>query len=108
MLGKTVCPVLRSHFVQVLTCVRTERSTVASKDVLLRLMEGSKKEQQQVCCYSTVCCYVFISKAFDLIPRDILLAKLEAYGVSLPCVKLLKSYLQHRRQRVLSFSSKKC
>ena len=41
-----------------------------------------------------------LSKAFDCIPHNLLLAKLRAYGVSEHSVSLLKSYLFSRKQRV--------
>ena len=41
-----------------------------------------------------------LSKAYDCIPRDLLLAKLSAYGFSNKSLRLLKSYLQSRKQRV--------
>lgn len=41
-----------------------------------------------------------LSKAFDCLPHDLLLAKLLAYGMSTQNVVLLSSYLRHRAQRV--------
>ena len=49
-----------------------------------------------------------LSKAFDCINHELLLAKLNAYGFSIEAVKLIKSYLSNRKQRVkinTSFSS---
>ena len=40
-----------------------------------------------------------LSKAFDTINHDLLLAKLHAYGVSANALKLMMSYLQNRHQR---------
>ena len=41
-----------------------------------------------------------LSKAFDVIQHDLLLAKLKAYGVSEGSCALLKDYLSGRQQRV--------
>ena len=41
-----------------------------------------------------------LPKAFDCLPYDLLIAKLHAYGLDMPSLKLLHSYLTKRRQRV--------
>ena len=53
--------------------------------------------------------FMGISKAFDAINHDLLLAKLKAYGFSLNAVKLMRRYLKNRKQQVQinnKFSSK--
>ena len=41
-----------------------------------------------------------LSKAFDCMPHDLLIAKFEAYGVQDQSIKMIKSYLSDREQRV--------
>ena len=46
-----------------------------------------------------------LSKDFDFIYHDLLIAKLNAYGLSLPASKLVKDYLQNKPQRTKVGSS---
>ena len=46
-----------------------------------------------------------LSKAFDCICHDLLIAKLHAYGLSLPALKMIQDYLQNRKQRTKIGSS---
>ena len=39
-------------------------------------------------------------KAFDCLPHELLIAKLHAYGVDVPSLILLHSYLTKRKRRV--------
>ena len=40
-----------------------------------------------------------LPRALDCLPHDLLLAKLNTYGFSLPALKLVQSYLSNRKQR---------
>ncbi len=46
-----------------------------------------------------------LSKAFDCINHDLLIAKLHAYGFSIDSLKMIKDYLSNRKQRVKINSS---
>ena len=41
-----------------------------------------------------------LSKAFDCLPHDLLIAKLDAYGFNYQSLKVIYSYLTNRYQRV--------
>ena len=40
-----------------------------------------------------------LSKAFDSLPHELITAKLNVYGFNLPALKLMHSYLSHRKNR---------
>ena len=62
-------------------------------------MPGKRKKAVDLGdCISTL--FLNLSKAFDRINRDLLLAKLRAYGFSLYALKLTHSYLINRKQQV--------
>ena len=41
-----------------------------------------------------------LSKAFDCIPHDLIIAKLEAYGFQIDGLRLVYDYMSNRKQRV--------
>ena len=47
----------------------------------------------------------YLWKAFDCLSQDLLIAKFQAYGISLPSLKLLTDYLTKRKQRTKVGSS---
>ena len=63
----------------------------------LHLIEDWKRALDKNSVVGTV---LDLSKAFALIPHDLLLAKLSAYGIPTHSSNLPKSYLTNRRQRV--------
>ena len=46
-----------------------------------------------------------LSKAFDCICHDLLIARIHAYGLSLPALKMIQDYLMNRKQRTKIGSS---
>ena len=43
---------------------------------------------------------MYLDKAFDCMPHDLLIAKFKVYGVQDQSIKIIKSYLTDREQRV--------
>ena len=41
-----------------------------------------------------------LSKAFDCLPHELIIAKLYAYGVDMPSLKLINSYIYLKKQRI--------
>ena len=74
------------------------RKNYSSNHVLLRLIENWKKSLDNKNFVGTV--LMDLSKAFDCIPHDLLVAKLHAYGLSEEAVTFLYSYLKRRKQGV--------
>lgn len=69
----------------------------STQHALIRLLEDWRKHLDDKEIVGTILCD--LSKAFDTLPHDLLLAKLEAYGFGAKALKLLYSYLRGRKQR---------
>ena len=74
------------------------RKGYSTNHVLLRLIENWKVALDSNLFTGAV--FKDLSKAFDCIPHDILIAKLHAYGFSVETITFLNSYLRNRKQCV--------
>ena len=74
------------------------RENYTTNHVLIRLIQNWKKELYEKFLVGAV--LMDLSKAFDCIPHDLLIAKLHAYGFSLKTVTFIYSYLKRRKQKV--------
>ena len=74
------------------------RENYSSSHVFIRLIENWKQALDENVVVGTV--LMNLSKAFDCIPHDLLIAKLYAYGFSEKSAVFLYSYLKRRKQNV--------
>ena len=70
----------------------------STQDCLLAMIENCKKALDQGNEYGAL--LTDLSKAFDCLPHDLIVAKLHAYGLSIDSLKLIIIYLTERKQRV--------
>ena len=77
------------------TLLSAYRARYSSQHVLLRLTEGWRQclDENKV----AEAILMDLSKAVDCLPHDLLIAKLEAYGLEKQSLLLLLSYLQQRK-----------
>ena len=73
------------------------RQNYSTEDALLQLLENWRKHLDKQEIVGAIACD--LSKAFDTIPHDLIIAKLEAYGFGYNALKLISSYLTNRMQR---------
>ena len=74
------------------------RKGYATQDCLLAMVVNSKKTLNLRKEYGAL--LTDLSKAFDCLPHDLIVAKLHAYDFSIESLKLINSYLTERKQRV--------
>ena len=74
--------------------ISTYRKGYSTNHVLSRLIENWKAALDSNLFTGTV--LIDLSKAFDCIPQDLLIAKLHAYGFNFETLTFLNSYLRNR------------
>ena len=74
------------------------RKGISCQSILLKMTEDWRKALDDRKYVGAV--LMDLSKAFDCMPHNLLLAKLQAYGLSSEAITLMRSYLTGRRQRV--------
>jgi hypothetical protein len=73
------------------------RKGFKSQDSLLSMLENWRKSSDKGEAFGAL--LTDLSKAFDCLSHELLIAKLHAYGFTLPSLKLIYSYLKGRKQR---------
>ena len=74
------------------------RKGYSCQTLLLKCIEDWKSALDNNCCVGAL--FMDLSKAFDCLPHNLLIAKLEAYGLDISACELVSSYLSNRKQRV--------
>ena len=73
------------------------REGYSTQDYLLAMVENCKKALNQGKEYGAL--LTDLSKVFNYLPHDLIVAKLHAYGFSMESLNLINSYLAERKQR---------
>ena len=76
------------------TFLSVYRKSYSTQHVLIRLIEEWKQKLDRN--YVVGAILMDLSKAFDYIPHDLIIAKLYAYGFEFEALKLILSYLTDR------------
>ena len=79
------------------------RKAQSTQHALFRLLQSWQKELDNSGFIGTI--LMDLSKAYDCLPHDLIIAKFEAYGLSKNSLKLLLDYLEGQKQRVKIGSS---
>ena len=94
---------LKDYFDKILSKYQCEfRKGLSTQHYLLSMIEKLQKSLDNGWLGGRASASLFtdVSKAFDCLPRNSLIAKLHAYGIKNRVLNLLFSYLQNRKQRV--------
>ena len=104
ILETLICRQLSNHFDNVLSKFQCGfRKIYSPQHCLLLLIDKWKKANDNNKVFGAF--LTDLSKAFDCICHYLLVAKLNAYGLSLPALKLIQNYLQNQKQRTKVGSS---
>ena len=72
------------------------REAHSTQRALFRLLHSWQKEFDNSVLISTI--LMELSRAYDILPRDLIIAEFEAYGLSKNSLKLLPHCLERRKQ----------
>ena len=90
---------LTSHFNEIFhSYLSAFRTSYGCQTTLLRIVEDWKEALDKNMFVGAI--LMDLSKAFDCLPHDLIIKKLNAYGVSDSSCRLMASYLSNRTQRV--------
>ena len=73
------------------------RKAHSTQHALFRLIQSWQKELDESGFVGTI--LMDLSKAYDCLPHDLMVAKLEAYGLAKESLQLISDYLSYRKQR---------
>ena len=73
------------------------RKAHSTQHALFRLIQSWQKELDESGFVGTI--LMDLSKAYDCLPTDLMVAKLEAYGIPKESLQLISDYLSYRKQR---------
>ena len=74
------------------------RKGYGAQDCLLAILEHWRSAVDKGKAFGAL--LIDLSKTFDCLSHELIIAKLNAYGFSLAAIKLVQSYLSKRRQRI--------
>ena len=74
------------------------RANLSAELAAVKLVDYIKYSIDRKCTHVII--YIDLSKAFDTLNFDILLYKLQYYGIRVIALKLLKSYISNRKQYI--------
>ena len=90
---------IQNYFYQILSKFQCGfRKGFNAQHCLIALIEKLKESVDRGGAFGAL--FTDLSKAFDCLPHELLIAKLEAYGFDEKAVTLIYNYLSNRKQRV--------